>query len=211
METKTGYDKEFYKAYEKYLKEPFVRQQHDFAFSVFRPIQESIGAPSIIDLGCGKSQEYLNYHKTKGFWYTGIDQNVGNSNRVWGKVLKKGDYRDKAFLRKVINDGHNLFISLFSSELGASYEENYGFYNWLFRSFPSLKAGMVSGLYHANRKDENPMIANGNKVYQTTEAIEEPQRIGYTENRIILQVPSKFFGPHEVEVWKIFQRNQPNT
>lgn len=197
-----GYDKDWYNAYEAYLVEPGVRKAHDWAFSLIKGDEDF---QYVVDLGCGQSQEYLRYVKPHS--YLGIDQNAEKSdyiNDLNSRVIK-GNYRDAEVLKKNIHM-ERAFVSLFSSEVHGSCVDNYNLYNALFWAFPRLQKAIVSGLYHGPKKNENPMIANGNVIYQTREDIDDCHRVGYTEKRIILHVPSKMFGEHEVEVWKIFER-----
>jgi hypothetical protein len=199
------YSAEFYAAYARYLKEPEVRKAHNFIFSLawsLRVFRE------VIDLGCGQSQELLNYGQAPR--YVGIDRNV-TENYSFCHLIRPGDYRQIESWRDIAEKCRlKAFVSLFSSEITAPYRTNYKFYSRIFAE-TNLKAGLVSGFYYGKRKGQNPVREAGGVVsYQTLESIEAAERVsvGFTEKRIIMPVPSKMFGPDVVEVWKIFERKQ---
>lgn len=195
-----AYDVKFYRAYEKYLKEKSVRKAHDWIFSLL-----SEDCVDVIDLGCGQCQEFQRYCYSC-VYYDGIDKNIDEyiDDRTW---LIHGDYRNKSFLKSIIDRNHRSFVSLFSSEITKHYTENYHLYNWIFKMFPNIRSGLVSGFYYTHKKHKNPIKETGGIVsYQTLESVDDCNRNGYTEKRIILPVPSEMFGPYVMEVWKLFER-----
>lgn len=193
-----AYDSEFYKAYEDYLLEPTVRKQHDWVFYLLGP-----DFRNVVDLGCGQSNEFRRFAIPLGSKYVGIDT---NANSFQGNLV--ADYREPRTLWEVMYKRKpTAFVSLFSSEITAPACVNCLLYNDLFENFPKLQSGLVSGFYYADKKNVNPVKEAGEIIsYQTLEGIEDVARLGYSEKRIILPVPSKLFGPHVVEVWKIFER-----
>lgn len=209
-----AYNDDFYKAYEAYLKEPVVRDAHDWVFSLFRWNYEgeqrrgvTYKYDDIVDLGCGQFNEFKRYYDP--IYYVGIDENAVSNQRN-NDCLIHGNYRDRKVLASAIDQEHSAFVSLFSSEITAHYTENYRLYNWIFNTFPNIRAGLVSGFYYTHKKHKNPIKETGGIVsYQTLEDIEDRRikRRGFTEKRIVLPVPSKMFGNKVVEVWKIFERS----
>jgi hypothetical protein len=201
-----SYNKSFYERYADYLKEKSVREAHDWIFSLFTykwKDGERYPFGDYIDLGCGKCNEFFHYYRHG--YYMGVDLNADENNRKI--IMRRGDYRDKKFLKSVMDENHGAFVSLFSSEITAPYEENYKLYNWIFKTFPNIRAGLVSGFYYEKRKHSVRIRETGDIIsFQSIENYSDCKRIGYTEKRIYLPVPSKMFGPDVVEVWKIFDR-----
>lgn len=196
-----AYDNSFYEAYENYLKEDSVRQAHDW---IFRVISNDWKFNNVVDLGCGKSKEFFQYACSNR--YFGIDLNVGNDDQY----DIKADYR--LFNFKKLDDLRPLmmpsaFVSLFSSEITASTQENYRLYEKIFNEVPNIDRGLVSGFFYAKRKKEQIVSETGDiQSYQTLEDINVVVSNVFSEKRIILPVPSKMFGDDVFEVWKIFER-----
>lgn len=191
-----GYDEKFYKAYKAFLKEPAVRQAHDWVLGV---VKDDGRFQHVVDFGCGQFCEYHQYARPKE--YVGIDVNATDPNiRV--------DYRTcdlKATLKNWLYEP-TAFVSLFSTEITDSYTSNYAFYERLFRTLP-FQAGLVSGFYYASSKSSPIVFETGGLVsYQTTESPEEVRSLLFSEKRIILPVPSRMFGSDVYEVWKLFER-----
>lgn len=194
------YDDAFYQAYTAYLNEPTVREAHDWIFSIpeINPYFDNV-----VDLGCGRSLEFWNYADPA--FYTGIDQNGLADDHVWREDYRTFDYSKLCRPTWPVNP--TAFVSLFSSEITAPFEENYDLYNRIFAECPSIQAGLVSGFFYEGYIAINPIPETGGIIsFQTLEPIHVPKRDGYTERRITLHVPSKMFGPDVWEVWKLFYR-----
>lgn len=190
-----AYNDLFYKLYKDYLVEPTVRQAHDW---IFRIAKLDNRFDRVVDLGCGEFNEYHQYAKPSQ--YVGIDINVEASRLVW-----KYNYRDIRWIDKISCDITG-FVSLFSSEITATSNENYAFYRNIFKH-SSLQVALVSGFYYAKKKNENPICEAGDVLsFQTVDFPEEVSQIEFSEKRIILPVPSKLFGDDVYEVWKFFER-----
>lgn len=203
-----AYDGDFYKMYEDYLAESGVRDVHDDLFEMFSAVCAS-GSPHILDLGCGRSQEY----KHQGYYadYLGFDLNAEDPEC-------KIDYRNPEFTHLVDQiveqrrDRHNqvwafppgAFVSLFSSEITASEHENRLLYEGLFRHWP-IQTALVSGFYYTDKKDQVVVPEEGGiESFQTLSSLEESDvSLLYKETRITVACPSKLFGPNVVEVWRI--------
>lgn len=197
-----SYDTEFYKAYERYLAEPSVREAHDWAISSL-----NMSLPfnvSCIDFGCGQSLEYHRYNGPNP--YMGIDENVNiKTDRCWIRFIK-ADYRTMD-LSLLISFNAHIFVSLFSSEITNHYLDNYKFYKRVFHEIPSLKVGLVSGFYYGHKKNKAIVEEVGNIAsYQTLEALDDVQNLIFDEKRIVMHVPSHLFGDDVYEVWKLFTR-----
>ena len=198
-----AYDDNFYWDYEAYLVEPTVRRAHG---KVFKLLENNNNFKRVIDLGCGFSNEFFRWGDPKS--YLGLDINIEKPEYKPSGFMgvKRGDYRDKEFLRTAIQ-WERSFISLFSSEITANYWTNYELYNHIFATFPKIQAGLVSGFYYTDKTTHNPVEEVGGVLsFQTLEPIETPERKGYEETRITMAVPSKMFGDKVIEVWKIFTR-----
>ena len=194
-----GYDKDFYNAYKAYLSEFTVREAHDY---IFRITSLNPHFRNVVDFGCGMFNEFFEFAKSDK--YLGIDINISES--APNKILIETDYR-KINNLEITKHSPTAFVSLFSSEITASKEENYAFYEKVFKEIPSIKFGLVSGFYYVSKKGQNPIGEPGGLLsYQTLEVNEDVHSDVFTETRIILPVPSKLFGEDVFEVWKFFKR-----
>lgn len=202
-----SYNSDFYKAYEEYLKEPIVREAHNWIVDDIFLEMRDLCSSTILDLGCGQSHEFLRHIVPFQDWsYYGIDLNVETHSTKPRISFVKADYRtfDFKFLGSF---GINPFISLFSSEITAPSQENYKLYERIFAEIPTIKYGLVSGFFYASKKDKPIVNETGDITsYQTLENIEDVISSTFKETRIILPVPSKLFGDDVYEIWKIFKR-----
>ncbi len=192
-----SYSEQFFQLYAEYLKEPTVRAAHDWVFKIagLDPAFEKV-----LDLGCGMCQEWLVYGPPCE--YRGVDVVIGQHPQFVTQL----NYRGKALEAKFTEA--TAFVSLFSSEITDTPKLNSCFYRSLFYQRPALQAGLVSGFYYTDMRDQNPVRETGGIwSYQTLHAIEEhsldPELV---ERRIVLPVPSKLFGPNVIEVWRFFDR-----
>lgn len=186
--------------YQDYLQEPTVRAAHDWVISIAKADQHF---QDVVDFGCGAFNEFNIY--ARPLRYFGIDVNVPSGD----PLLIKADYRRISDLGQLFRPTipPSAFVSLFSTEITAPKEENYRFYEKVFRELPTVNSGLVSGFYYASKKDVNPIGETGGVVsYQTLERPEEVSSDLFTERRLILPVPSKMFGQDVFEVWKLFNR-----
>jgi hypothetical protein len=197
-----AYDDNFYNAYKAYLIEPAVRKAHNHIFEIAN-LDKNF--KDVVDFGCGAFNEFFVY--VKPLEYVGLDVNVspeeGESRR-----LIPADYRKSEDLISIIQPNWpTAFVSLFSTEITAPHAENYALYEKIFNQLPTIKAGLVSGFYYENRKNQNPVGEAGELMsYQTLESIEDVKSKVFEEERIILPVPSNMFGADVFEVWKFFAR-----
>lgn len=202
-----AYDENFYRLYEEYLVEPRVREAHDFVFRVFTDLSGT--EHEVVDLGCGRSQEFRRFAPTES-WdaYLGLDVNAEDeSNRI--------DYRNLDALFARLDQGRragyppDVFVSLFSSEITAPAPENTLLYKELFKRYPSIRWGLVSGFYYHGRRGEQPIEeAGGITSWQTLHPLGRPAISShlFEERRISLSVPSTMFGEDVVEVWRLLKR-----
>jgi hypothetical protein len=195
------YDETFYETYKSYLLEPTVRKAHDWMFHVAL-IEPRFN--DVLDLGCGAFNEFLVYAKPEN--YIGID--IGASSAATNGRIIRGDYRDVETLTALVRPNTpTAFVSLFSTEITAPFKENYALYENIFKSIPSIKAGLVSGFYYVSKKEQNPIGETGGiQSYQTLECIEEAHSTLFEERRMILPVPSRMFGQDVFEIWKFFEK-----
>lgn len=195
------YDLDFYQQYENYLSEPSVRRAHDWSMVT---LASHSGFQRVVDLGCGRSQEFLRNHRPSH--YLGIDLEVESDPNT---ALIKGDYRsldaDTDIRRAILDFAPTAFVSLFSTELTQPWQRNQLFYSNLFSMYPTLECGLVSGLYYASKKDQPTIQAAGGLTYQTLESLEDVHHQVFEERRTILHVPSEMF-VDEYEVWKLLLR-----
>jgi len=182
------YNAEFYEQYNGYLHEHRVRKSHDSIFRIFQAYTPAAGR--VLDLGCGLSQEFYRW----GHWeaYHGLDLNQ----------TPPVDYR-KEWAVEFQKFQPTVFISLFSTEIYADAATNYALYDELFQA--GVVKGMVSGFFYEKRRDEKTVGETGGLLsHQSIDPI--CSHSFYDETRIILPVPSKFFGDDVFEVWKIFTK-----
>ena len=193
------YDENFFAEYEKYLFDPSVRSVHNAVFSL---IETYVEFNHVIDLGCGL-QEFRRF--TNPFTYVGVESPRSTFCQDDNVILF--DYRHEDFTAIVKSMNKPLsFVSLFSSEIVAPYQENYELYERLFKE-TRLIMGLVSGFYYANRKSQKIVKETGEIAsFQTLEPIEEVKSDIFHETRITVPCPSKMFGPNVIEVWKIFRK-----
>lgn len=193
-----AYDGDFYEAYEAYLREPRVRTKHDQIFDLWAAVAE---AEYVIDLGCGKSNEYFRFgHPVSG--YQGFDVNEAN-------YAITANYRKPEFIETIhgLDWKPDAFVSLFSVECTATALENAELYERLFREVPTIQHALVAGFYYTRRRTTNPVKEAGDIVsWQTNSRIEHDSSDVYDELRITAEVPSTMFGEDVVEVWRILSR-----
>lgn len=212
-----SYDQDFYSKYDEYLKEPRVRKVHDRVFKLFLAFKRTLITNqdiSVLDLGCGKSCEYG--QSNQYFRYNGFDINADPSTThslLDGKLTENHvlDYRGEDFFEVAKKETPNCFVSLFSSEITASPDDNHFYYERLFREIPSMKCGMVSGFYYKDKKDRAVISETGGiDSWQTLDSVEDRISEDFSEIRMTVPCPSKFFGEDVVEVWKFFETKRWN-
>src|SRR3989344_2877093 len=111
-----SYDENFYAKYDQYLKEPAVRHNHDYMFSIFASILLP-DSPRVIDLGCGVG-EYATYDQLHTA-YVGIDL---NKNSLVIPFIHTNYL--KLNFREILPFLPNAFASLFSVECCNPVEKN---------------------------------------------------------------------------------------
>lgn len=194
-----AYDSDFFEAYKAYLADPKVRRAHD---SMLAFMAKRYGPQDVIDLGCGRGHEFFSH----GHWlsYRGMDLDPGLENE-W---FIKGDYRT---MSPTLPRKYSCFVSLFSTECTASWQENRKLYEKLFEENPSLQLGVVSGFYYTSKLTENPIEETGGITsWQMLPGL-TPERTAskwYEEVRVTLPVPSDMFGGDVVEVWRFLERTE---
>lgn len=198
------YDTSFYESYKKYLLEPSVRQAHDWIFEI---CGLNAHYRKVVDLGCGVCQEFDYY--TQPEKYFGVDLNVDDCYlKGLGREITVRKYNSRN--RNLWNElpfKPTAFVSLFSLEITATAYDNYYFYDEIFSNNENIKAGLVSGFYYFNKKNENPVEEVGGIFsFQSLDSPEDFVSKWFVEKRIILPVPSKMFGEDVYEVWKFFDR-----
>lgn len=190
-----NYTSHFYDLYASYLEEKSVRAAHDWVFKIFNATTNYHAFDNVLDLGCGHHCEFLRDPMILS--YRGMDLNAKGTNI-------KADYRTFDF-KKLKN--YTLFVSLFSSEITAPYKENYQLYERIFAEMPTIEAGLVSGFYYTDKKDQQPVDEGGDVIsYQTLESIDDVVSPTFEERRIVLPVKSEMFGDNVIEVWKFLLR-----
>jgi len=195
------YDQSFYQAYKSYLAEATVRRAHDWLLKI---ASDNPDFKNVVDFGCGEFNEFLVHGRPEK--YIGVDVNV-SSQDTKQRVIH-ADYRNAANLAKLIQpDAPTAFVSLFSTEITAPFEDNYCFYERIFRDIPTIRSGLVSGFYYESKKGQNPIGETGGiQSYQTLENIEDVSSDTFEERRVILPVPSAMFGQDVFEIWKFFEK-----
>lgn len=195
-----AYDKKFYDMYREYLKETSVRASHDFVFKQFKTMMEEF--LFVIDLGCGLG-EYHRYGLP--FSYVGFDLNdLGQEF-----LLVTADYHDMDMVKAGLHLRliPNAFVSLFSIECFHPAPERYALYNEIFKTFHSIRFGLVGGFFYESKREQETVQERGKIVsYQT---IEDPSLYIsdlFSEFRLHIRTPSKMFSSDVIEVWKIFIR-----
>ena len=197
------YVKSVYDSYARYLQESTVRDAHNIVFTAARSISPAF-TDAVVDLGCGLSEFYKHAEPRT---YFGLDLNA-EPLEFRNFTRAAGDYRNMQLLyAQLSRTRFTAFVSLFSTEITAAPETNQGLYERLFRWFPSMQAGLVSGFYYAQRKHENPVVETGRLIsYQTLGAIENHNSPVFNQIWITLPVPSLMFGADVIEVWRILTR-----
>lgn len=199
-----SYNQEFFNEYKVYLQEQHVRNSHDTMFRIFDDLFPKWKYPfNIIDFGCGKCCEYMDFGQFSG--YAGLDLDPpfragtfkADYTKLSGEDIKW--YAPYPFYA---------FISLFSTECCMHPVDKYAFYRKVFRE-TEVQMGLVSGFYYKNRIEQEKVEETGEIVsYQTIENQREYQCPEFIEMRTHIDVPSKMFGPEVVEVWKILIRKK---
>lgn len=225
-----SYNKDFYKQYKKYLKEKRVRHVHDKVFGLFYKFMEDREEnPNILDLGCGQCQEFCcnDSNSDKRGFYIGFDVNIEENKdedeedleTFFGSYCFRLNYRDENFVKSAKEIYHKIcqpsdwesdcFVSLFSTEITASAEENQTLYERLFKEIPTLRYGLVSGFYYSSKKDKVVIEETGGITsWQTLDSIEDRNSDKFSEMRIYVPCPSKMFGEDVIEVWRILERKK---
>lgn len=190
------YNEEFFDEYEEYIRQPEVRELHDDIFSM---LSKNVPLYSVVDLGCGRSKEFYRFYRPNV--YVSVDSNSGTKADIITdyRVDPYNTVKIASSLRKDVITG---FVSLFSSEIHGTIQENYELYGKLF-TYPAIQMGLVSGFYYKDKKDKAFIDSIG--VHQTLESIEEVEHPTFRELRIIIPCISNFF-EEEIEVWKLFTR-----
>lgn len=189
-------EKSFWDQYKDYVEESLPRHQRviEMFLGFERPLSQ-------LDLGCGGCKEAKQLLSPN--LYFGVDAAVDPAG---DGVLE--DYRKH--LWRVADSLYfppECFTSLFSSEVTGSFISNSVLYDRLFRMFPSIRYGIVSGFYYGNRRDQEKVTENGGlESYQSIQDIHETMSPYYKETRILLPAPSTMFGRDVIEVWKFLER-----
>jgi hypothetical protein len=203
-------DSDFYLKYANYLVEPRVRIVHDQMFSL---LTSNHVFDRVLDLGCGKSNEYF-YHR-KPIFYVGIDLNPllltwdlepgTDPNRIKGYSIR-GDYRKIQDKIKSTIEIHRLtaIVSLFSVENTAPPDVNDAFYQELFEQ-TSISSILTSGFYYRGNETDLTIEEDGVLAYQTPSAM-SPENSIFSEIRSLVACPSKMFGEKPIEVWRLLTR-----
>jgi hypothetical protein len=205
-----AYDIEFFAQYAKYLKEPIVRHNHNQVFRWFynmsEPLVRVAGTPkffnhSVIDLGCGLN-EFGQYGISS--YYVGVDLAPSRIDNTFMHV--QADYTKDENLWSKLPYKPNTFVSLFSAECCLNVQDRYALYRRLFAN-PDIKCGLSSGFYYKSKRHEETVGETGGiQSFQTIDDIGSDVVLDVQEVRLIMETPSKMFGPDVVEVWKVFLR-----
>lgn len=202
-----AYNQDFYKMYAEYLQEDPVRASHNLVFEQFQRLAK--GDLQVLDLGCGLGEFWQYGAPVK---YVGVD--VNDVSELGGDFkLIQADYHDlqgvsqrlrRRFARPYLP---NAFVSLFSVECFHPAAERYEFYGNVFRIFPTIEFGLVSGFFYESRRSEEKVGETGGITsYQTIEDQWLYTSSAFTELRMHVRTPSKMFGQDVIEVWKFFTR-----
>lgn len=201
------YDEEFFNKYHEYLKE--VKDQHiDLLKTILSQIPRL--PENIVDLGAGIDGEfkelYKNFSNThedeEAFDYYRVDNNA----QTLGNDIIKINYRNidsVASLIRVLKC--DCFVSLFSSEITSTYQDNYELYSNIFQN-TDVEYGIVAGFYYGKHLDYNTVQVGDITFYQTLEKMCDVKNDIFDEIRIEKYVPSKMFGDNVFEVWKLFRK-----
>jgi hypothetical protein len=192
------YNQDFFDAYHQYLREPAVRAAHDRVIALWHTLG---WYERVLDLGCGQSMEFLTFCGCLGNGYRGVDLHCRDY-----KWTINGDYRALDLPAILQGWQPTSFVSLFSTEVTAPFQENYAFYEKLFTQFPSLQGALVSGCYHPGVTTPTVTVPPHNIVsHQTLEPITAYHSLLFSEWRLTMPVTSTLFGT-EVEIWKFLER-----
>jgi hypothetical protein len=205
-------DKEFWDRYADFVDESL--QRHTTAcYSLFADVS-LWGSRPILDLGCGKCFEALKLF-TVTTQYMGFDVDPGEpfSSYIGQEDQRKVftlDYRKEidTVITKANEYSPTTFVSLFSTEVMGSHEDNVQLYDKLFNEIPSIENGLVSGFFYDDERRNNEVVeeAGDLKSYQSISPFSINESSIYIERRLLMPAPSKLFGPNVVEVWKLLRR-----
>ncbi len=206
-----AYTPEFFQLYWDYLQEPRVRSAHD---RVLRLVSSARAFDRTLDLGCGTG-EFFDHFPVQVQDYLGIDVLLNPFFRPRGaKKHRLLDYRALSDdeLRDLLKNRQS-FVSLFSSEITATWRDNYALYSRVFSLCPQVTHALVSGFYYETCRDagfERIRETGGVVSFQTLETSAKvlpylPDDV--TETRIEMHVPSKMFADDVFEVWKLLVRD----
>jgi hypothetical protein len=197
-----SYGTSFFDEYKNYLREPLVRNVHNWMFRIFEDTCPKWKHPlNIIDFGCGQCCEYHNHGQFSG--YVGLDLDPIRRPSMYQCDYTKINANE---IKGFAGFPPYSFVSLFSTECCMSATEKYVFYDKIFQEY-DMQTGLVSGFYYKNRIQEEKVQETGGIVsYQTLEDQKDYPRKHFIEMRTYVDVPSKMFGPDVVEVWKLLIR-----
>jgi hypothetical protein len=194
-----SYDPKFYEMYEEYLKEPTVRENHDFAFDVFTVSGEHM-ENNVVDFGCGTGEFKKHSLANLSGKYVGIDKVKSPAADI---IM---DYTQELPHLPFEPDA---FVSIFSIEACLPSTARFDLYGRIFDRYPSIKKALVSGFYYEGKKDQLTVAETGGIVsHQTIDTVADSISTRYTEKRITMRTPSRMFGHDVIEVWKILERHE---
>ncbi len=187
---------EFWNEYEGYVQESLPRHLNARdQLMATRANNRPYGV--VLDLGCGRLKEARDLFSVA---FEVDSDPAANPDAVV-------NYRDTAALALKLPSmkGVDGFTSLFSAECTGTIEANQELYEWLFKTFKTLKFGVVAGFYYRGKEAQFTVEETGGLTsYQSVGPLSKSTL--YKETRLQIEAPSKLFGPDVIEVWKLLER-----
>lgn len=206
------YTPEWYRDYFIELQREPIRKIHDDVFKVYKSLHRDLFLRPLETVDLGSATCEFGLYAGGVMNYAGLDL-----NRM--PAIPEIDH-----LRRFICDFTqpwpmlgfmpNSFVSLFASELILSFEEREKLYRRILRDYPTIKTGLVAGLYYQGHEDKEvysePIYSEGKPTgehFAVRQTIQRPlNHPGIMELRIETYPSYRMFGTNCVEVWRIFVR-----
>lgn len=186
-----------------YVGDERVREKFNPIFSILRA---SAHFSRVVDLGPGGSTEYARFGQPEA--YMGIE--LRDSPLVDPGVERvQADYRAHNLASCIRDRDFKGVISLFSTELYASPQDNAAFYDRIFADSPQVGSIFVTGVHSTKFMDERFVKEGSHEYYQTFTDI-RPEETGrnFDELRLTVPNPSRIFGDEEVAVLRVLFRKE---
>lgn len=195
-------DPDFWERYQEFALGS--RSRHRLAYSVLtQGVLHLAPGARVLDLGCGHA--FIGHHVAAPdpVPYLGVDLDPGQP--PYGKVVK-GDYRDRYFLERKIQDFQpTTMVSFFSTDVILPIVEAHALYKELLTSQDNVTSIFTAGFYYDDKRRNDEIVEEAGSLtsYQVPRGrfLDLP---GISAKRLEIPAPSEMFGPCVVEVFTYY-------